>query len=181
MLKKLVGYLGLAAVLWAAFSVFTVRSSDPRITMAVDTARVSGRKFTGIAYDFYPNRYPSYLGLFWNGKKTGTEYQWYPDGGLWVQDEFRDGVPHGESKIWYPDGKVKRLAHFDRGERTGEYFGWHPNGQLSDYNFYEGKREVTHKSWISDGVPFYNYVYQNGRKVGMRGGDFCKLLRPWES
>jgi antitoxin component YwqK of YwqJK toxin-antitoxin module len=157
---------------------FLIRASDPKVATAGLEARYGDSPLTGLVFDFYPNRRPSYLAFFWRGKRVGTERQWYPDGGLWSEEEYAGGLPNGEWRMWYPDGKVKRLAHYRDGERDGEMFGWHPNGQLSDYNFYERGREITHKAWISDGVPFYNYVYQDGRKVGMRGGDFCKLLKP---
>lgn len=108
----------------------------------------------------------------------GVERQWYVEGGLWSEDEYKNGLPDGEWRMWYPDGRVKHLAHYVRGERHGKSYGWHPNGQLSDFNLHVHGQEISHKAWISDGTPFYNYVYQDGIKVGIKGGDFCKLRRP---
>ena len=78
--------------------------------------------------------------------------------------------------MWYEDGSVKSLRTYIDGVIDGEMWTWHPNGNLADFNLYDHGKEITHKSWVFDGTPFYNYVYQDGKKVGMLGGEFCRPL-----
>jgi antitoxin component YwqK of YwqJK toxin-antitoxin module len=76
--------------------------------------------------------------------------------------------------MWYQDGSAKSLKTYVNGQIDGESWAWHGNGQLSDFNLFKLGEEISHKSWVFDGTPFYNYVYQNGEKVGMKGGEYCK-------
>jgi antitoxin component YwqK of YwqJK toxin-antitoxin module len=137
----------------------------------------NGAPFSGIAFDMYENWRPKHLQIFWKGKFLATEYLWYHDGQQMAERPHKDGLPHGQWKMWYPDGSVKSLRTYEDGQLTGEMWGWHSNGQVSDFNLYDKGQEISHKSWVSDGTPYYNYVYYQGKKVGMKGGEFCKPLR----
>ncbi len=136
-----------------------------------------GKPFSGILLDTYENGRPKHFQMLWQGKFFATEYIWYPDGQRMAERPHKDGLPHGDWKMWYPDGSVKSLRHYKEGQITGEMWGWHSNGQVSDFNLYENGQEISHKSWIADGTPYYNYVYYQGKKVGMKGGEFCKPLQ----
>lgn len=135
------------------------------------------KPFTGVLLDTYENWRPKHLQILWKGKFFATEYLWYPDGQQMAVRPHKNGLPEGPWKMWYPDGAVKSLRHYKDGQITGEMWGWHPNGQVSDFNLYENGQEISHKSWIADGTPYYNYVYYQGKKVGMKGGEFCKPLQ----
>lgn len=149
--------------------------NDSQFTILPEEMQYQKQAFTGAAYELHPNKQLSRLIFYWKGKRVGSERQWYPTGDLWVEKQYRNGLLQGESRQWYDSGRVKSLGHYDQGQPHGEFWGWHPNGNVSDYNLYDHGREITHKSWISDGKPFYNYVYQDGKKVGVKGGQFCKL------
>lgn len=154
-----------------------VEESDARLALSGYGSVLSGKPFTGIAYSRYRHFRLQHLVFFWNGKITGTEYLWYPNGTVMAERPHRAGLPHGQWKMWYEDGSVKSLRNYVDGVIDGEMWGWHDNGQVSDFNVYDKGKEITHKSWVADGTPFYNYVYQDGHKVGMRGGDYCKPLK----
>jgi antitoxin component YwqK of YwqJK toxin-antitoxin module len=153
-----------------------VDESDRRLSITIEKSLLDGHLFTGAAYSLYTDHRPHHLQWFWRGKIVGTEYLWYPNGGLMAVRPYLAGLPQGQWKMWYEDGKVKSLRVYVNGVIDGEMWAWHPNGRVADFNVYNHGHELTHKSWISDGVPYYNYVYQDGVKVGMLGGDFCKKL-----
>lgn len=157
-------------------SNFVVRAGDNGFSISGYQTLLNGKPFSGVLFDLYPNYRPRIVGFYWAGLREGTFYDWYEDGTLWKSQPYDHGQQHGVVKIWYPDGRVKYRAQFDHDLPDGEIWGWHPNGQVSDYNLFRQGKEVTHKSWISDGKPYYNYVYQDGKKLGVRGGDFCKIL-----
>ncbi len=149
---------------------------DPRLKLVGYGYQLDGQPATAMVYELYGNFKPKTFFLLWQGKYVGKEWIWYDNGQLQVERSYADGLPDGVWKMWFADGKPKSLKTYARGQIDGEVWGWHANGQVSDYNFYVNGQEITHKSWIADGTPYYNYVYQDGHKVGTKGGEFCKRL-----
>lgn len=168
--------LSLLAVVGLFYQLFVVGEFDRRLSMRADGTYYKEQRFTGIAYSHYTNYRPQHVEFFWEGQHIWQELMWYPNGVVMAERPYRKGLPHGAWKMWYEDGSVKSLRHYRDGVIDGEMWGWHANGQVSDFNVYDHGKEITHKSWIADGTPFYNYVYQDGIKIGMLGGDFCKPL-----
>jgi len=168
--------LSLSLLLGIACKFFTVKEFDSRLVTSGEDTTFVGHPFTGIAYSLYRDYRPQHVQFFFRGKQIGTEYLWYPDGTIMAERPYKSGKPHGRWKMWYEDGSVRSLRTYVDGVIDGEMWGWHANGQVSDFNVYDHGKEITHKSWISDGTPFYNYVYQDSKRVGMFGGDYCKRL-----
>lgn len=166
--------LGTVAVL----SSKVVHADDPRLRLVSYDYEWEGRPANAIVYSLYGNHRFKEFFVLWQGKKLGTEYIWYDNGQLMAERPHVNGLPHGAWKMWYEDGAPKSIKTYDQGAVIGEAWSWHPNGQVATFNRYAGKgeREETHKAWIFDGTVFYNYVYQNGHKVGVKGGEFCKRL-----
>lgn len=173
------GFVALAlcfALSGFVFAFFVVNEADSNFRTSGFDYLYRDRLFTGVLYR--PNKDYSLgmIAFFWNGRRTGTERFWYDNGAAFSVQPYKDGLPHGDWKQWYPNGKVKSFRHYEHGKIDGESWGWHENGQVSDFNVNVQGKEVTHKSWISDGTPFYNYVAFAGERIGMRGGEFCKRL-----
>lgn len=157
-------------------SPFVVDRSNPSFVPVGYEYHYKGSPFSGIAYSLFPSHQPQHVLMIWKGKRVGVELVWYDNGALMASRPYKNGLPHGPWKQWYENGKVKSLKNYVNGVVDGETWAWHSNGQIAEFNLYDQDTEIAHKSWISDGIPFYNYVYQDGEKVGMKGGEFCKRL-----
>lgn len=165
----------LLALGWVFFT-FLLDIDDPRLEQTGVDFQWKGRPATALVYGFFGNHKLKTVFLVWRGQRVGTEYIWHDNGQLMAQRSYSQGIPDGVWKLWHEDGSAKSLKTYKMGLVDGTSWAWHGNGQISDFNLYVNGQEVTHKSWISDGTPYYNYVYQDGRKVGMKGGEFCKRL-----
>jgi antitoxin component YwqK of YwqJK toxin-antitoxin module len=171
-LFALIGLGGLAA---RAASSFVIPYSDSNLKRVAYEFHYAKKPYSGIAYERYPSGKLGRLVLFWNGKKVLKEVEWYPNGNIMAESHYDfQGRRHGDWKMWHPDGKPKSLTHYVDNLKQGEQWAWHPNGTLVEYNVHKDNATITHKAWIFDGTPFYNYVYQDREAVGVQGGDFCR-------
>jgi len=153
-----------------------VHESDPDLRTHIDTTTYKGRPYTGFAYETWIGRRRLHkLMYFIGGHKTGTERHWYDSGNLWIEREYSKGLPHGEWRQWFESGKVKALGYYTNGQSDGEFWSWYDNGQLAEYNVIKAGQDVTQKTFIKDGAIYNNYVYHNGERVGVVGGEFCKV------
>ena len=130
--------------------------------------------FNGWTYELHHHGHLYRLIPYRGGRIEGTEIHWYPDGRRWVERSFKEGVADGEWKMWFSDGKVQALSHYSHGEPDGESWAWNQSGIVTKYSLHREGHEIAYKSWTFDGKPFVNYVYQNGEKAGVLGGEFCK-------
>lgn len=177
LLKRCLSTLAICTALAViAFYYVVIEESDRDFTHIGYGYQYKGRPFTGVLYRMHKDDSLAMIAFFWKGHREGTERFWYDNGAVFSVQPYKDGLPHGDWKQWYANGRVKSLRHYERGNIDGESWGWHENGQVSDFNVNINDKEVTHKSWVSDGTPFYNYVARNEERVGMRGGEFCKRL-----
>ena len=141
------------------------------------TATYQSKSFTGVSYQFHGNgdTWNLYkLQFFWKGKQELTEHRWHPNGVKWQEIEFQNGQKHGQDRAWYQTGDVLSLKHYVHGESRGEFWSWHSNGVLAEYQYFIEGKQVIYKSFISDGKPFYNYVFKDKRRIGFQGGSYCK-------
>ena len=168
--------LGAVLLTCAGLAIRKIDADDPSLKLVGYDLEYRNEPATGIVYSLFLNWHPKQLYFLWQGKRVGKEFIWYDNGNLMAVYSYGDGLPDGDWKMWHEDGSVKSLKRYDKGVIDGESWGWHANGQISDYNLYSKGEEITHKSWVFDGKPYYNYVYQNGKKIGLIGGEFCKRL-----
>ncbi len=178
-LKKLYIFCGFALLLGGGVffsSFFLLNVKNLHLNTSLDHTTLNGKIFSGVVYSLYEDYWPQQIQFYWRGKIVGTEYLWYPKGKIMAIRPYHNSLPHGQWKMWYEDGRVKSLRTYVDGVIDGELWGWHENGQVSDFGFYKLGKEVTYKSWISDGTPFYNYVHLNSSRIGMFGGEYCKRL-----
>lgn len=151
-----------------------IKASDPFLRPKEYGYVWRDKAVTAVVYDLYTTQRPKQLFFLWKGQRFGQEFIWYDNGQMMARRFYKNGLPHGVWKMWHENGSVKSYKTYVNGVIDGEGWAWHSNGQVSDYNLFEMGREISHKSWVFDGTPYYNYVYQKGEKVGMKGGDFCK-------
>jgi hypothetical protein len=167
--------LGIGGLAASTASSSFILLSDPELKPVAYEYHYRQKLFSGVGYERHGNGKLGRLAFFWSGKKVWREYQWYASGGIWSESGYDfNGRRQGDWRMWHPDGKPKSLTHYVDDQRQGEQWAWHPNGTLIEYNVHRDDATVTHKSWIFDGTPHYNYVYQQGEVVGVKGGDFCR-------
>lgn len=136
---------------------------------------VDKKPFSGITYKFHANSWHLYkIQFFWEGRQEMTEHRWFANSIKWQELEFKNGLRHGVHKGWYNTGKVQFYKTYVDDKVHGEFWGWHPNGEVSDYHVFHHGEQIVYKSFIGDGKPYFNYVYRNGKRVGLQGGDYCK-------
>lgn len=173
------------AILFSLFSLLlvylfyfhTVSFTDKRFQYSNLGTTLEGKAFTGMSYQLHGNKQLYKIQFFINGKQVETEHRWYSNGVKWQEAQYKDGNLHGTLKVWYRDGKVRMLRSYIDGEAHGEFWGWHPNGVVSEYHKFEMGKQIIYKSFISDGKPFYNYVFRDNKTVGLKAGDFCKTKK----
>ncbi|MNK01137.1 putative antitoxin YwqK [compost metagenome] len=169
--------LGTASLIFAGVKLnYFLKSNTPGLRDMADNATFEGHPFTGLIYQFHENSRIYKIKFFFAGLQSFTEHRWYDNGVKWEEIEFKSGKLHGNHRIWYPDGRVKFLKSFHENLPHGEFWGWHPNGVVSDFQYFEQGQEIAYKSFVSDGKPYYNYVYKDNDRVGMQGGRFCKSV-----
>lgn len=156
------------------FSSFFVSENNPDLSKNNGLIEFKGKNVSGWIYSFYsPLRLRRVAG-YRNGKKHGREVLYFENGQKWSEQWFDSGKPDGLSRGWYKDGKPRFTRNYKNGVSVGEYWAWHDNGQLSYFVKYASGKEVAFKTWSYFGKPFYNYVWQNNYKIGLKGGAFCK-------
>lgn len=175
---KCLGAVSCAGLAWWSAGPEVLVSSRARGLKDIGLEiQYAGRPFSGVLYGFYKNRRPKQLTFVWRGRRIGTEYSWHSNGQIAFVAPYREGRRHGVWKQWYADGGVRAYRTYVDGAIDGEYWTWHGNGVVSDYRVFDKGKLLVFKSFISDGKPYYNYVYHQGKRVGLQGGDFCKTKR----
>ena len=153
---------------------FVTEFKDSNFEYLGYTAKYQNEAYTGMTYQFHPNKQLYKIQFFYDGKQTLTEHRWYDNGVKSTEIEFANGLRHGQHRLWRPDGQVQYLKNFKHEKKHGEFWGWHPNGTVSNYHYFENDKQIIHKTFISDGKPFHNYVFRDEKRVGLDGGQFCK-------
>lgn len=157
---------------------FIVDFGHPNFRYMPQYAKYNSEPYTGISYKFYGQTWKLYkIQFFWQGKQELTEHRWFRNGKKWQEIHYQQGKRHGFHKSWYSSGKVQFIKHFQHDMASGEFWGWHSNGVVSDFHYFIHGKQVVYKSFISDGKPFYNYVYRDEKRVGMQGGNYCKVKK----
>jgi hypothetical protein len=168
---------GLVLVFGIAFSagVRAVGLYSPDLQVIPFGYQYQHRPLTGIVYEFYRGHGLAKITVLFRGKRHGPEIHWYDNGQRWIERHYRDGLETGIHRAWYPDGSVKFLKSFsNEGVPHGEFYAWHSNGRLAEYTRFVNGQEIATKSWTGGGKPFYNYIWRNGKRVGLQGDTYCE-------
>lgn len=78
---------------------------------------------------------------------TGIARQKYPDGKLRGEYPFKNGRFHGTVKEWYPNGKPSAETEFKNGERSGRNIEWTEAGLPYRERVYDRDRIVSEKNY----------------------------------
>jgi antitoxin component YwqK of YwqJK toxin-antitoxin module len=78
---------------------------------------------------------------------TGIAHQAYPDGKPQGIYPFKDGRLHGTVKEWHPNGKPSAETEFVNGERSGKNIEWTPAGQPYRERVYDHDHIVSEKNY----------------------------------
>lgn len=166
--------VGFAAVISLLTTQFVLVADDLALLKSGGDIRQGDQPFTGVVVQVFSPLQIKKLAFYWQGKKNWNEYFWHSNGQLAEVRSYTNGTPIGKHRGWHPDGRVKYYKEYVNGQPVGEGWSWHGNGQVATYIRYSQGEEVAFKSWTNDGKPFYNHVWDQGRKVGYEGGGFCK-------
>ena len=90
---------------------------------------------------------------FSGGKNSGVHKGWFADGHRRFHYEYKEGLPHGEFWEWHNSGHPSLFARFDKGVLIGK------------------------KMWREDGKIYMNFVFPQGKAVGVPGVKLCYQVR----
>jgi antitoxin component YwqK of YwqJK toxin-antitoxin module len=132
-----------------------------------------GKPFTGVVYERGSGYHLLMFTTVYKGLRHGPDIQWYASGNRFIERHYYYGRATGVHKAWFENGRIRSFKTYRNGEPDGEFYEWHSNGQLAQFILYRQGKEVAAKSWTAGGKPFYNYVWNEGRPVGLQGDAFC--------
>ena len=78
---------------------------------------------------------------------TGIARQKYPDGRLRGEYPFKNGLFHGTVKEWHANGKPSAETEFRNGERTGRNIEWTEAGLPFRERVYDRDKIVSEKNY----------------------------------
>jgi antitoxin component YwqK of YwqJK toxin-antitoxin module len=76
---------------------------------------------------------------------TGIARQKYPDGKQKAEYPFKEGRFHGTVKEWHPNGKPSAETEFKNGERSGKNIEWTATGAIYNERVYDHDHIVSEK------------------------------------
>ncbi|PNW26539.1 toxin-antitoxin system YwqK family antitoxin [Formosa algae] len=81
-----------------------------------------------------------------------------------------NGKLHGTYRSFYDNGKPYEIRYYRNGLAIGTHVAyWKSNGNLKfEYNYYDQKKEGSHKNWFENGNLSYSYRYKNDRLFGLQ-------------
>ncbi len=81
----------------------------------------SGRLFSGVAYENYPNKNLHKVISYDKGIQHGLMMVWYSDGTPQLFTSYYRGSPHGRFIGWYSNGMLLYNMVLSRGRMGGDY------------------------------------------------------------
>ncbi|MEC9283823.1 MAG: hypothetical protein VX642_14010 [Bdellovibrionota bacterium] len=155
---------------------FIINSDSNKFRYLPTNALYNGKPYTGLTIAFHNGLWrPRKIQFFYKGRQQFKELHWFYNFRLRQITNYRDGLREGTTSIWFDDGSIQALRNYVRDKAHGEYYGWHRNGVLSDFHYFENGKQIVYRAFISDGKPYYNYVYRGEEMIGVKGGEFCKV------
>lgn len=153
-----------------------INSDSKKFRYLPTEALYDGKAYTGLTIAFHNEQCrPRKLQFFYKGRQEFKEFQWFFNFRLRQITNYRNGLREGPTSIWFDDGSIQAYRNYVADKAHGEYYGWHRNGVLSDFHYFENGKQIVYRGFISDGKPYYNYVYRGEEMLGVKGGEFCKV------
>ncbi|GGZ31027.1 hypothetical protein GCM10007049_24980 [Echinicola pacifica] len=150
-------------------------SKKSQITEKEGLTLKDGSKFTGLAYELFPESTDTVLvETYVNGLKEGKSKKWYHANQLMEVRNYLAGKKNGEQIAYYQNGN-KRF-HFTATDDAydGEMKEWNESGNLIHLaHFKDGQEEGVQKLWYDNGKIRANYVIIEGKRYGLLGTKNC--------
>lgn len=137
------------------------------------TIRLSGKPYTGVGVEYYPNRQLARRVEFKNGLKEGETRSYSDMGKLTEVGRFHKGLRNGLQEMWFIEGPKQQEERYVNGVLEGIQTKWHLSGRIfRRENFKKGKL-ISRKVFYPTEEVFSNYVNKDGRKYGIDSGELC--------
>lgn len=153
-----------------------VLKSDLSYTPNNSLWTLNGKKFSGYAISFHPNKSLKEQLRFQNGRKQNQSRRWFPNGDIEAISNYNRGKLQGNKKNWIPDSIHTLVSHlqYNSGKLHGPQKKWYSTGELfKDLNFNMGKEEGQQKAYRKNGALFANYEAKEGRIFGLKKAALC--------
>lgn len=75
----------------------------------------SGKPFTGITYELFPNGDLNYYSYYVDGFSHGIYLKFYTGGNIKSKQHIKYGVVNGIEETWFDNGQKKSIAKYDNG------------------------------------------------------------------
>jgi antitoxin component YwqK of YwqJK toxin-antitoxin module len=138
----------------------------------------SGKLFSGILVENYPDGKVKSQTEYFQGKKWGKELKWYYAGQLYTERFYKGGMKDSINTGYWANGNKKFEYEFSTGNYDGSFKEWYPNGKISIWmNYKNGKEDGSQKGWRENGKLFINYVVKNGKTYGVVKSRLCYSVK----
>ncbi len=154
-----------------------IAATDPGIEYDGATLIYKKEKFSGyLVTEFEANgvlRKTPYLG----GILEGKEVEIFPNGQIASERFYKEGKRVGVHKGWFENGQIRFQYEYEDGLMHGSLWEWNKKGELYSYAKMNKGEEIGRKVWREDGQIYANYVFRNGRTVGLPGAKLCRQIK----
>ncbi len=112
-----------------------------------------------------------------NGILEGKEEEIFPNGQIASERFYKEGRRVGVHRGWFENGQIRFQYEYEDGLMHGSLWEWNPKGELYSYAKMNKGEEVGRKVWREDGQIYANYVFRNGRTIGLPGAKLCRQVK----
>jgi antitoxin component YwqK of YwqJK toxin-antitoxin module len=154
-----------------------IQRPGPEVAMSGSYLMHRGKRFTGIVETYLEAVNVRRETPYRNGLIDGAEEEYAANGQLVARRIYSANVKTGVHETWFEDGRRSSHIEYSKGEYDGESWEWHRSGALAMYARFEKGRCLGKKRWREDGSIYMNYVFPEGRAVGLPGAKLCLQVR----
>lgn len=152
-----------------------VDAVNPLFQMHQDTLFLNNTKFSGIAFQLFPDGDTFFIKPFLNGLEEGVLKKWYPNKQLAEERLCISGKKEGTHKGWWENGKRKFEFEVSNDEYIGDFKEWLNTGLLiKHFHYKNGQEDGSQQLFYENGKIKANYVILNGKRYGLLGTKNCK-------
>jgi antitoxin component YwqK of YwqJK toxin-antitoxin module len=115
---------------------------------------------------------------FQNGFPNGIQIEYLESSGQKLaKREFVNGENSGIHEGWFENGGRRFHYEYANANPNGDFWEWHRSGHPSLFARFENGRLIGKKMWREDGKIYMNFVFPEGRPVGVPGVKLCYQVR----
>lgn len=166
---------------WYSLSEFSdkleVSAQDPDLKFKEEGLFYKDKIFSGYIVNTFEANGVTRKTPFENGILEGRELETFLDGSLATERNYKNGQREGMQRGFYPNGNPRFEYNYEEGLLHGILKEWDSEGNLYSVTKMEKGQEVGRKVWREDGQIYANYVFKNGKLVGLAGGKLCRQVK----